>query len=141
LRPDNKVEPDLLFYSTLAQQQELLLNTLEHLNADGFSGKDIVILSTRAGASSAAGSISSVQWKGRLRPAELAERDQMRYCSIHAFKGLEAPAIVVTDIDKIDRNTSMALFYIAVTRALHRLVLLMHENVKRDILNLLNLPI
>jgi len=141
LRPDSKVEPDLQFYTTLAQQQELLLSMLEHLYADGFSDKDIVILSTRAGASSAAGSTSGVTWRERLSPAELAERDRIRYCSIHAFKGLEAPAIVVTDIDKIDRSTSMALFYIAVTRALHRLVLLMHENVKKDILNLLNLPI
>lgn len=34
----------------------------------------------------------------------------------------------------------MALFYVTVTCALHRLVLLMHESVTQDILDLLNLP-
>ena len=52
---------------------------------------------------------------------------------------MEAPAVIVTDIDGIENGSSMSLFYVAVTRALHRLVILMHERVKEDIGNLLGL--
>ncbi|MGH2496277.1 MAG: ATP-binding domain-containing protein [Ktedonobacteraceae bacterium] len=140
LRPDNRIEPNLLYYTDSTHQQLLLVNTMEQLFTEGFSGRDIVILSPKAGANSTPGTISSLPWRERLRPVDIAKGEQIRYGTIHAFKGLEAPVVVVTDIDKIDRSTSAALFYIAITRALHRLVLLMHDNVKQDILNLLNLP-
>jgi len=139
LRPDNKVEPELKYYMNTTQQQQLLIDTLQRLYAEGFPGNDIVILSPRAAKTSTAGSITRAPWKDRLRPFELAGRGQTGYSSIHAFKGMEAPAVIVTDIDGIENDSSLPLFYIAVTRALHRLVILMHERVKEDIGNLLGL--
>ena len=65
---------------------------------------------------------------------------QIGYCSIHAFKGLEAEVVIVTDIDRITESDALPLFYIAITRALHRLILFMHEHVKKDIGALLRLP-
>ena len=42
--------------------------------------------------------------------------------SIRRFKGLEAAVIVVTDIDEIVSAEAQKLLYVAVTRAIDRLV-------------------
>ena len=139
LRPDNRIEPELKYYINKEQQQRLLVDVLQKLYSDGYSGHEIVILSPKAGSTSIVGTVSDVPWKDRLKPIEFVGSGQIGYSSIHAFKGMEAPIIIVTDIDKIDDDTSVALFYTAVTRALHKLLIFMHENVKRDILDLLNL--
>ncbi len=141
LRPDNRIEPKLKYYKSTEQQQRLLIDTLQQLYADKFLGNEIVILSPRIGAACAAGIVSETPWKDRLKPIESVGRGQVGYSSIHAFKGMESPIIIVTDIDKIDDGTSMSLFYVAVTRAFHKLFIFMHENVKKDISSLLNLPI
>ena len=36
---------------------------------------------------------------------------------MHGFKGLDAPAIVVTDIDALKTDQAADLFYVAITRA------------------------
>jgi superfamily I DNA/RNA helicase len=76
-------------------------------------------------------------WGERLRPLEQRSGSQIGFCSIHAFKGLEANAVIVTDIDTIGDEASEALFYVAVTRALHRLVILLHERVKKQVVEML----
>lgn len=138
LRPDNGVEPRIRFYKEDVEQQKLLLEALNELYSAGFSGQDIVILSTKADPSSAASNISVQPWKGRLRPYALAGPGQIGYCSIHAFKGMEAPAIIVTDVDRISDPASMSLFYVAITRAVDRLMLLVYEPVKDDIIRALS---
>ena len=45
--------------------------------------------------------------------------------------------MIVTDIDRLDATTSTDLFYVAITRALERLIILAHESAKADILGTL----
>jgi hypothetical protein len=139
MRPDDRVEPSLRYYTSDAQQQQLLVTALQQLYSEGFSGDEIIILSPRAGASCAAGKITSAPWRDRIKPIELSGRGLVAYSSIQAFKGLEAPVIIVTDIDAVDSEQSVSLFYIAVTRALQRLLIFMHENAKKDIARLLHI--
>ncbi len=131
LRPDDGVEPELLFFKTAEQQHELLVQTLESLYDQGFRGRDVVVLSPRAAGSAVL--LSAKPWADRIKPFEAAREGEIGYASIHAFKGLEAGAIIVTDIDRIRDEASVALFYIATTRALHRLVILANESVKKDV--------
>jgi hypothetical protein len=140
LRPDNRIEPELIYYTSPEHQQQLLLTKLHRLYAEGFTGHDIVVLSPKVGMACAAGSINIHPWKNRLRPIETAGHGHTGYSSIPAFKGMEAPVVLVTDIDHISSSDSAALFYIAITRALQRLVIFMHEHVKKDIATLLHLP-
>jgi hypothetical protein len=137
LRPDNGVEPRIRYYKDSEEQQALLAETLDKLHRDGFASGDIVILSTRSEAGCAAAQINSHPWKGRLRPYGAATKGHTRYCSVHAFKGLEAPAVVVTDVDHISDPASMAIFYVAITRAVDRLLLLVHESAKEEIIRTL----
>ncbi len=137
LRPDNGVEPRIRYYKDAGEQQELLVDSLESLKKAGFSGEDIVILSTRADAASVAAQVKNPRWKARLKPFGTQGQGFTRYSSIYAFKGLEAPAIVVTDVESISDPASMALFYIGITRAVDRLVLLVHESVRNEVIQVL----
>jgi hypothetical protein len=64
----------------------------------------------------------------------------MRYTTIQSFKGLDSPAIVVTDIEHLASEHFSSLFYVATTRALERLHILVHETAKADIMNALVPP-
>jgi hypothetical protein len=134
LRPHDGLEPTFHFYANFTEQATLLERTLEELFALGLNGTEIVVLSPRADDVSAAGSITSKPLKQRLRPYDSGTGGHIRYCSIHAFKGLEAPAIVVTDLDDTNRAHFESLIYIAVTRSSHRLTLLIHNSLKTILL-------
>ena len=52
------------------------------------------------------------------------------YSSIYRFKGLEARAVVLTDIDDLSSSRDLSLVYVGATRATHRLVVLAHESLR-----------
>jgi hypothetical protein len=123
LRPDNGIEPDLRFYASDEQAPAVLAGVLDELRDDGYRGRDVVVLSPRSNRS-AAQRLAQEPWADRLRPLAGPSNGHSRYGTIHAFKGLEAPAIVVTDLEDVTGPIAEALFYIAVTRPTERLVLL-----------------
>jgi hypothetical protein len=137
LRPDNGIEPELHYYDRSNDQTTLLIEALDSFYKKGLRGNNIVILSTRADTSCAARSVWGRPWVERIKPFELSGQGQIGYCSIHAFKGLEAPIIIVTDVDDVSGPINRALFYIAITRALQELIILAHDSVKNDILSIL----
>jgi len=131
LRPDNGVEPDIQYYADAASQQVMLNQILEELLARRYSPRDIVVLSPRVdGAASAA----PVSRKYRLRTFAQATEGDVRFGSIHAYKGMESVAVVVTDIEHIQGPEAQALFYIAVTRPLEALIILADQKAKREVL-------
>lgn len=132
LRPDDGQQPRIKYYSNLSQQLEHLTAELADLYREGFDPGEIVILSPKAPSECAAGKVAASPWRERLRPITGASEKQIRYSSIHAFKGLEAGAIIVTDLENIIDASD--LFYIAVTRTLHRLVLLISDQAKQDVI-------
>lgn len=135
LRPDDGVHPALRYYEDGAAQQALLTEALDELSREGFAPSEIAVLSTRTPSSSSSAQVTSGPWKDRLRPLGVASGKQVGYTSVHAFKGLEAGAVIVTDIEGISEAAD--IFYIAATRALHRLVLLIDTNAKQDVLDII----
>ena len=131
-RPDDQVEPKLIFYGSQDEQIQLLVQQLEELYLEGYQGRDIVVLSTRAPDRAIATRVIAAPWKERLHPFDFGTGGYVHYSSIHAFKGLEASAIVVTDVDAYDER-SMALIFVATTRALNRLTLLVDKQASRQI--------
>jgi hypothetical protein len=126
-RPDDQVEADVISYrdreSELAKLEEILLSTREL----PFEWQDIVILSPRASGSAPELLSAEPSWRDRLSPLRQARDGQIRYATLHSFKGLEAPVVIVTDIDDIERGETRDLLYIAVTRPLERLYLLVAD--------------
>jgi hypothetical protein len=129
LRDDTRHDPKLDFYNDDKEQEALARAALDELLGDGFKPRDIVLLSPDR--REALGRRLSVvpSWKGRLKEYHHGI-DVAGYCTIHAFKGLEAPVVVLTDIKDLDDTKRMDLFYVGMSRALHRLVLLCHESSK-----------
>jgi hypothetical protein len=76
-------------------------------------------------------------WSGQLAPFEQAASGQIRFTTIQSFKGLDSPAIVVTDIEHLAGDLFSSLFYVATTRALERLCIIVHETAKPDIIGAL----
>ncbi len=136
MRPDNGIEPQTIYYDSPTDQNEKLIGLLDELFADGYSGRDIVILSPLAQESSAQ-RIKSQPWCDRLKPAAAEAIGGIRYCTVQAYKGLESPVVVVTDISSIGTDIDHSLFYVAVTRATERLYVLASSRLKPAVLELL----
>jgi hypothetical protein len=137
LRPDDRIEPTISYYSTPSQQRKELVKTLVRLHGESFAGDDIVLLSPKAASRCAAAGITDRPWSGQLAPFEQAVPGQIRYTTIQSFKGLDSPAIVVTDIEHLAGELFSSLFYVATTRALERLCIIVHETAKPDIIKAL----
>lgn len=120
---------DLLFYSSAADQERQLATILNDLKQT-FRAGEIMVLSMRndesscAGSSSARGSIGV----GLAPMRQVQDGDTIPFASIHAFKGLEAPVVVITDIDSLEGEKPRALLYVGMSRARIRLFLLMNES-------------
>lgn len=133
LRPDDGVSPDFSFYRDDEEQSTTLVEVLAELESLGFHGRDIVVLSPRADHACAAARINARPWRDRLGPLARVQGVQIGYGTIHGFKGLEAAAVVVTDIETIDTPRDRALFYVATTRPLQRLRIIAHERVRNEV--------
>jgi len=137
LRPDDGLEPELLYFSNMDHQSILLEQAIRSLRSEGYVGSEIVVLSTKNDDTCAAAQLVQ-RGESQLLPYRGKwQRFSVRYTSIHAFKGLESPAVIVTDIESMDSETMTALLYIAVTRALHRLVILISETARSQLASVL----
>lgn len=123
------VEP--VFYRSPVHQMEQLESVLKRLTRK-FSADQIVVLSMRSDTESCAAHASELMHGVRLVPYrwEHVQERSARYATVHAFKGLEAAAIVLTDIESLDDDQTKALFYVGMTRARLSLVLLMADRVR-----------
>jgi len=120
----------VLYYDGASTRVKQLVAALELLHADGFHPGEIVVLSRRNAERSSAASVSSAPWRDRLRPLSDAAGTHTGYDSIYRFKGREAPAVVLCDIDPLgdwrDGTTEddvRGLLYVGATRALSRVVI------------------
>jgi hypothetical protein len=135
LRPDNGVEPDLLYYQDAADQRRLLISQLQVCFDEGIRPDEVVVLSCRGDQYSIANSLLASPWP--LRSFQDRTVRDVGYCSIHAFKGLEARAVILTDINELTPSGTADLFYIGVTRAVERLTLLVNQAARGSIINAL----
>jgi DNA polymerase III delta prime subunit len=135
LRPDNGIEPEILYYRDADHQRQLVANELESLAKEGLQAHEIVILSSRADQHNIARGLTSPRWQ--MRPVAEKTARQVGYCSIHAFKGLEARAIIIVDVDDLAPAGTADLFYTGVTRAIERLIILANQAARSSIISAL----
>jgi superfamily I DNA/RNA helicase len=136
-RPDEGLPPRTRYYRDDADQQAELVRLLDFLYAEGFEGQDIVLLSSSL--HGAASRLASPPWRDRLKPFTAASASgHVRYATVQAFKGLEAPVVVLTDVDEIQGERAQALFYTAATRPTERLYVLADEVIADQMFDLLD---
>jgi len=132
LRPDDSIDPEFHYYGDLKEQKQKVAMFVTCMLHEGFRLQDIVLLSMKKECCAQL-LTEDVEWKQRLAPAEKSVAGCMRFCTVHAFKGLEAPVIILTDIEHLDSQNRQDIFYIGVTRALQRLAVFVSNTAKRDI--------
>jgi len=136
LRADDRNEPQLSFYSNSSDQIEKLEEIISLLSQDHFSPNEIVILSPKR--EGCAFDLQKCNGSTqRLAPFGKHTTKEIPWCTIHAFKGLEAPAIIVTDISEFENEESRSLLYVALTRSLRHLTILANSNTKDQVNRLL----
>lgn len=121
-RQDDGVDPTFVPYVAGTNQSPELAQAVRQLRGEGFELNEIVVLSPlRAG--STAETTTDPWLRQVLCPADgnPARPGQLQHCTIHAFKGLEAPAVVVTDLDRRTTPNFEPLLYVGLTRATDRL--------------------
>ena len=135
-RSDDGVDPRLLPYPSSGDRSKLLKDAISELREEGFDLNEITVLSPmRAG--STAESTDDPWLRQVLQPATglRARPGELHYSTIQAFKGLDSPTVVVTDINEsIPASTFDSLFYVGLTRATDRLVVLFEPSVLRQAL-------
>lgn len=139
MRTDDADEPEVRYYADAAQQAALLCQALDELAEAGFRGPQVAVLSTRGDGHCVAATLTERPWCDRVTslmregphgPVPDLRSGKTRYASIHRFKGLEARAVVLTDLDHLEKPRDRDLFYIGATRATQRLVILASESLR-----------
>jgi len=132
LREDSRHDPDIMFYHDQTEQLQAVLKLLEGYQAEGFKASEIVLLSPQRSVCLAKDLLNHASWRGRLREYS-DDPKTTTFSTVHAFKGLEAPVVIVTDILSLATPRDFDLLYIGMSRALHRLAVLCHTSAQANI--------
>jgi hypothetical protein len=120
------------FYESSEQQADKLKLLIER-ELQHFTNNEIVVLSPRNPKDSCAGGCDIKSNRFRLVDYRLDNLAKgIRFSSIHAFKGLEAAVIIVTDVEGLGTEKMKSLLYVGMSRAKVRLYLLMHDLCRDD---------
>jgi len=129
---DDQVSVERHTFTTMAEQQLLLADAVERIaggarSAEPYTVRDLVILSPYARERSAAGQATDARLTSRLGTtiagATIVDPTRIRWGTVHEFKGLEAPAVILTDVD-LSKEHHRDLLYVGASRATDRLVVL-----------------
>ncbi|MFD9653492.1 nuclease-related domain-containing DEAD/DEAH box helicase [Streptomyces mirabilis] len=123
-RQDDGFQPRYYWYGAHDKQDKLLGQAIRDLRDDGFELDEIMVLSPRKAGSAAA--VCRDSWLRRVlvEASRPVPQGHVGYSTIHAFKGLEAPAVILTDIDEPLLPQFEALLYVGLTRPRDRLSIL-----------------
>ena len=114
------------------EQLRLLADAVERILSEPFTVRELVILSPYARERSAAGqALADPATDARLTSrlgtvlsgSAIDDATRIRWGSIHEFKGLEAPAVILTDVD-LPKGYHRDLLYVGASRATDRLLVL-----------------
>jgi hypothetical protein len=107
---------------------EVVLTNLTH--EEDVPPSDIVVLTP-------AGRDKSVLWQrrdiGRFRLSDRVEPDTVLWSSVHAFKGLERPVVILAELGERHDTDIEQFVYVGGSRARHHLIVLATEPVAREL--------
>ena len=106
-----------------------LTTVVERLVNEQVPLEDVMILSPRRLENSRLSGIESIS---RIPIVDVSRgninvRRSLKFSTIHSFKGLESPVVIVLDIDQVDSDEPQSLLYVAMSRARSLLILMISE--------------
>lgn len=129
-REDDGVNPNPIWIS-YRRGEDLsgrLRDAIQALREDQYELHEIVVLSPLASESAAASTTDPwLRQVLKLADGRPRRRGELQYSTIHAYKGLDAPAVVLTDLDRGLVPSFESIMYVGLTRATDRLYGLVEE--------------
>ena len=128
-RDDDGIDPQIVRFDEGADQDELLVRSISELRDSGFELSEIVVLSP-LGDNSVCASTSNQKLRQILKPADGSrpKKGSVAYSTIHSFKGLDSPAVILTDMADSGLANFESLTYTGLTRATDRLIVLVETS-------------
>lgn len=120
---------DYRYFDDRGDERDKLLAVLIKLHDDGVHASDIVILGLRKYDVSVASEIelSNTSWQIFDGRNDDPGEDRILYFTIHAFKGLESPVIVLTGISDVVSLEGRSLLYVGMSRAKSHLAVILNN--------------
>jgi len=137
-REDDQQEPKFKTYINADDQLKYLLETLDELKEQGYKNEDIVILSPLKKRATALSLKDVNKWKPSLTDKPNPIVGKLRYSTIQAFKGLEAPIIVITDIEHVSSRHDEMLLYTGLTRSTDKVYAFIQKSAQKDLISILS---
>lgn len=131
-RSADGVEPEVIRYESGPDQRLVITELLERWIGEGRLSSDrIVILSPFKRENSALAVEKIGKWRiYDLNPDAGTESPGITFSTIRAFKGMEADAIIIADLDGSSWAMDSQSLYVAASRAKHLLALCVHKDAK-----------
>jgi hypothetical protein len=128
---------DYRYWHDQPHQARRLAEVLDTLRADGVPDEDVVVLSPRRFEHSVACQLPP----GTVFPLDRAGRPPrgVTFATIHAFKGLESPIVILCDLERLEEDRARALVYTGMSRARSHLILLLHDRLQKAVANAVEL--
>lgn len=120
----------LRWYSKPEEQLQGVRDTVRDLKRAGLDAHEIILLSSRT---DSCGRRLQELAPGEFAPAQQRTRHQVGFCTVHAFKGCEAPAVILTDVTSVRTEKDRDLFYIGTTRATDQLFVFSVKSVRDEL--------
>lgn len=124
--------PHIEIYETVEHQRDQLVTQLELLYKKKYRGEDIVILSAHPSQSVVDG-LPAKPWGDRIRALGTSGKGYIRSGRVEDFKGLEAPVVIVTDIEQVSGWKAISLLYVGISRAVDRLLLFLSQDAATEV--------
>jgi len=126
------------FFTDVSDQRRIIFQILKNLANEGIPPEWITILSPRIrGHSCIPESIEETH----CRIEDLSEHNVLNrrtrtviFSTIHSFKGLESPVVIVTDVEHLTDSMHQSLLYVAMSRAREKLFVLIAESARNEYL-------
>ena len=123
------------YWKTPDDLVESLASVVDRLVNEAMPIEDVMVLSPRRLENSGlagVGRISRFPLVDVSRGTEGAQQ-VLKFSTIHSFKGLESPAVVIVDIQEVDSDEHQSLLYVAMSRARSLLILMTSRSARRSL--------
>jgi len=132
-RPQGQQEPPRQFFVEPKNQGSKLAEIFRELRSlkNNYKPEDVVILSPVRNPLAINDLPVGDPWLKNLSPRR--QPGKSWYTTIHGFKGLESPVVILIEIEDIISEAGKSLLYIGMTRATERLFILASPQAKEEI--------
>lgn len=119
-RDEEGPDVEVRTYKNILKQEESLNDILQTLEKEGIKKSDIVILSPVRFEKSIAGQFTEIV-------SNQKKQGYIYFSTIHSFKGMESPVVILSDIESFEFETQKNLLYVGMSRAKTMLYILIKK--------------